>query len=89
MSDDGTWKSRAGGAARRGVTGSVLILETDFDFWSVSPAPDLRKQNKRSPVHPHSLVTVWTASGSFTFLASDLEKETKIREQALDGQAQT
>ena len=76
MSDGGAWKSRASGAARRGVTGSVLCLDTDFDFWSVPPAPELRntKDRRNRLVHPQSLITVWTASGNFTFLAGDLEK---------------
>jgi hypothetical protein len=76
MGDGGTWTSRASGAARRGVTGSVLMLETDSPFWSYTPelrSTTVKKKGSR-PVHPQSLITVWTASGNFTFLAGDLEK---------------
>ncbi len=61
------WKSRAVGGGRRGITASLLYIQ---------PAAELVNNLPRFPYgHPRDTrITVWTQSGSFTFLMRDLEK---------------
>jgi hypothetical protein len=67
MDGSNAWKSPAGGGSRRGVAMSVLYIE---------PAVELAKNLPRYPYgHPRDTrMTVWTKSGSFTFLVKDLDK---------------
>jgi hypothetical protein len=62
-----TWKSRAGGGSRRGVALSLLYIQPAIE--DVGKMPRFPGGDPRD-----TRITVWTASGSFTFLARDLEK---------------
>ena len=67
MAGQNAWKSHTGGGNRRGIVMSVLYIQ---------PAAELFKNMLKFPYgHPRDTrITVWTKSGSFTFLAQDLEK---------------
>jgi hypothetical protein len=69
------WHSRAKGAGRRGIVASLLCLSTDAPFWSEPPTPGQSGKKSPAATHLHSLFTVRTKSGSFTFLPRDVEKE--------------
>jgi hypothetical protein len=69
------WQSRAKGAGRRGILASLLCLATDAPFWKEPPAPGQTDKKTPAATHLHSLFTVRTKSGSFTFLPRDAEKE--------------
>ena len=61
------WKSHAGGKSRRGIALSLLYIR---------PAMEQVDNLPKFPYgHPRDTrITVWTQSGSFTFLARDLDK---------------
>jgi hypothetical protein len=61
------WRSVPVVAGRRGVSLSLLYLGTSEDrkLWPYNAGPEDVAR---------TIVTVWTAAGSFSFLASDLEK---------------
>ena len=61
------WKSHAAGEHRRGVALPVLYIQPADEF--------VRNMPKFPYGHPRDTrITVWTKSGSFTFLVRDLEK---------------
>lgn len=67
MTGPSAWKSHAGGKNRRGITLSVLRIR-----------PIIERDNNL-PLFPYghprdTRLTVWTTSGSFTFLTRDLEQ---------------
>jgi hypothetical protein len=62
----GAWRSPGQGAARRGVKGALLYLGTSRwrrSYPFTSQAEDVAR----------TIVTLWSESGSFSFLAADLE----------------
>lgn len=61
------WKSHASSGSRRGITLSLLYIEPTIEYIDGLP--------KFPYGHPRDTrITVWTQSGSFTFLVRDLEK---------------
>jgi hypothetical protein len=69
MTGSNAWRSRKGMGARRGIRATVLYMggyhpRPGWDWPPNCPPEDISR----------SIVTVWTKSGSFSFLASDLEK---------------
>ena len=61
------WKSQAGGGGRRGIAVPLLYIRPADEF--------IRNMPTYPYGHPRdSRITVWTKSGSFTFLVRDLEK---------------
>ena len=61
------WKSRAAGGGRRGIAMPLLYIRPADEF--------VRNMPKFPYGHPRDTrITVWTKSGSFTFLVRDLEK---------------
>ena len=61
------WKSHAGSGGRRGIAMPVLYIQPADEF--------VRKMPKFPYGHPlDTRMTVWTKSGSFTFLVRDLDK---------------
>ncbi|MCL5096339.1 MAG: hypothetical protein M1608_02140 [Candidatus Omnitrophica bacterium] len=67
MEGPGSWKSHPGNGTRRGITLPILYVQ---------PAVELVGNLPRFPYgHPRDTrITLWTRSGSFTFLVRDLEK---------------
>jgi hypothetical protein len=67
MDGRNSWKSRASGGGRRGIVLPVLCIRPADEF--------VRGLPKFPYGHPlDTRMTVWTKSGSFTFLTRDLEK---------------
>lgn len=67
VTDPAAWQSPGQGAGRRGVTGELLYLGTSCwrrSYPFTTQAEDVAR----------TIVTVRTASGSFSFLAADLER---------------
>jgi hypothetical protein len=61
------WQSHAGSSGRRGITVPVFYIQPADEF--------VRNMPKYPYGHPRdSRITVWTKSGSFTFLVRDLDK---------------
>ena len=61
------WKSHAAGGGRRGIAMPLLYIQPADEF--------VRNMPKFPYGHPRDTrITVWTKSGSFTFLVRDLEK---------------
>ena len=67
MAGQNAWKSRVSGGSRRGVALSLLYIQPAME--EVGKLPRFPGGGPRD-----TRITVWTASGSFTFLARDLEK---------------
>ena len=67
------WKSHAGGGNRRGTAMSLLYIQPGIEYvekWGFKDGLP-----KFPYGHPRDTrITVWTQSGSFTFLVEDLEK---------------
>ena len=68
MTGSKTWRSRQGSGARRGIRATVLYMG------AYHPRPGWWPTKCLSEDISRSIMTVWTKSGSFSFLASDLEK---------------
>jgi hypothetical protein len=69
MTGSKAWESHKGSGGRRGIRATVLYMG------AYHPRPGWAWPPKCPPEDiSRSIVTVWTKSGSFSFLASDLEK---------------
>jgi hypothetical protein len=67
MEGENAWKSRGVGGNRRGVSLSLLYIEPEMEY--VSKWPRFPYGNPDD-----TRITVWTKSGSFSFLVRDLKK---------------